>query len=106
MRGGKLVRDKIPNIIAAETGKSVAVKILSDVDYDNELERKLDEEVLEFHDGGDVEELVDILEVVIALAAHQGVTCDQLGSKVLAKRRERGSFDKRYFLVEEDRFND
>lgn len=101
---GKLVRDKIPEIIARDVnnGKSVLVKILDDVDYENELERKLDEEVAEYHEDGTMDELVDIFEVVIALAKHAGVTYNDLYTKVLDKRRTRGSFDNRYFLVEEE----
>ena len=99
---GKLVRDKIPNIIAAETGKSVMVKILTDDEYLDALHYKLDEEVAEFHDGSDIDELVDIYEVVLALARLKGVTLDQLHVNAMTKRRMRGSFDNRYFLVEED----
>lgn len=102
MRGGKLVRDKIPNIIAAETGKSVAVKILTDEEYMDALHDKLDEEVAEFHDGSDIDELVDIYEVLDALVKHLGHTFDDIRTKSLSKRNKCGTFSNRFFLVEED----
>ena len=102
MRYGKLVRDKIPNIIAAETGKSVSVKILTDDEYLDALHDKLDEEVAEFHDGSDIEELVDIYEVLDALVRQLGHTFDDIRTRSLKKRNERGSFNNRFFLVEED----
>lgn len=99
---GKLVRDNIPNIIAAETGKSATVKILTDQDYLDSLHAKLDEEVAEFHESGDIEELVDVYEVVLALAALKDTTPGQLRMRAEAKREIRGSFRNRYFLVQED----
>jgi predicted house-cleaning noncanonical NTP pyrophosphatase (MazG superfamily) len=39
-----------------------------------ELKRKLQEEVAEFNEADDVEELVDILEVVYALANDKGLS--------------------------------
>ena len=44
----KLVRDKIPEIIAQQ-GESANIRILSDKAYTAALEQKLDEETAEFH---------------------------------------------------------
>lgn len=99
---GKLVRDKIPEIIAKDTGKSVLIKVLSQDEYKGALHRKLDEEVAEFHQSGDVEELVDILHVVLALAADKGYTTERFVDKANKKERERGVFNKRYFLCDTD----
>ena len=70
----KLVRDKIPKIIE-DSGKSATIRILSDSEYVNALETKLDEEVGEYHRDKSVEELADILEVIYALAATCGCPC-------------------------------
>lgn len=99
---GKLVRDKIPEIIAKDTGKSVNVKILSDEEYKYALYRKLDEEVKEFYQSGDVEELVDIVEVVLALVELQGVNHFQFQEMEHRKLMTNGGFSRRFFLVEEE----
>jgi predicted house-cleaning noncanonical NTP pyrophosphatase (MazG superfamily) len=63
----KLVRDKIPDIIMRRGDKPVT-QILDAGAYRRELRRKLQEEVAEFGESGEVEELADVLEVVYALA--------------------------------------
>ena len=66
----KLVRDKIPNIIK-ENGEIPVVRVLDEIEYKIELERKLHEEYQEvIESSGDdrVEELADMLEVIKALA--------------------------------------
>ena len=73
----KLVRDKIPEIIAQQ-GESANIRILSDKAYTAALEQKLDEETAEFHKEKNLEELADILEVVYALADDLGYTKEDL----------------------------
>ena len=51
----KLVRDKIPEIIAT-TGKKCVVEILNDEDYLKMLDAKLDEELAEYHQDQNIEE--------------------------------------------------
>ena len=98
----KLVRDKIPAIME-EKGKHANIRILSDAEYSVYLERKLDEEVVEFHKDKNLEELADILEVVYALAAAHGLSPEQLQALRQQKRRERGGFDDRIFLIRKER---
>ena len=57
---GKLVRDKIPQIIEA-SGETPITRILERDEYLACLETKLDEEVREFHESKAPEELADIL---------------------------------------------
>ena len=102
---GKLVRNFIPNIIADNTNNPVTFRVLDDDEYKDALHKKLDEEVAEFHQSGDVLELVDIYEVLIALAKLNDITEDKFRMKAVAKRSTHGGFGKRYFLVEEE-FND
>lgn len=92
----KLVRDKIPEIIARE-GKIVSFRALNDEEYVQALHRKLDEEVAEFHQSGSIEELADILEVINALSP-AGISDVEI--RRIGKRTQRGGFDKRYFVTE------
>jgi predicted house-cleaning noncanonical NTP pyrophosphatase (MazG superfamily) len=88
MKHNKLVRDKITDIITGRGDKPVT-KILGADAYRRELGRKLQEEVTEFGEFGKVEELADILKVVYALAAAEGVSQSQFEEMQKRKRRER-----------------
>ncbi len=94
----KLVRDRIPEIIERNGGKA-DIRILSEEEYREYLEKKLDEEVGEYHKDKTVEELADILEVVYALAATMGCSVEQLMEIYQKKHDTRGGFEKRYLLV-------
>lgn len=94
----KLVRDKIPQMIEAE-GRRANYRILDDMEYRRCLERKLDEEVWEYHTEKNLEELVDILEVVFALAQDQGSTREQLLQTWEEKHTRRGGFRDKIFLI-------
>ena len=59
----KLVRDRIPEIIEA-SGNTCVTEILSDEDYLRMLDVKLDEELAEYHDDQNIEELADLMEVI------------------------------------------
>jgi predicted house-cleaning noncanonical NTP pyrophosphatase (MazG superfamily) len=98
MKHNKLVRDKIPEIIEKRGDRPVTRTLGTDA-YRQELRRKLQEEVAEFCESGEVEELADILEVVVALAAVEEVSQFQLEEMRKRKRRERGGFDQRVFLI-------
>jgi predicted house-cleaning noncanonical NTP pyrophosphatase (MazG superfamily) len=99
MKHNKLVRDKIPEIIEKRGDRPVTRTLGTDA-YRQELRRKLQEEVAEFCESGEVEELADILEVVVALAAAEEVSQFQLEEMRKRKRKESGGFDQRIFLVE------
>lgn len=91
---GKLVRDKIPQIIRA-TGQEPLLRIAGRQEYQDLLRRKLTEEVEEFMASGEAEELADVLEVVLALAGELGVDAGRLEALRAAKAMERGSFNER-----------
>ena len=59
----KLVRDKIPEIINSDNGVAIT-RTLHDVEYLNELNKKLQEEVKEYLEADNIEELADIVEVI------------------------------------------
>ena len=97
----KLVRDRIPEIIEA-SGKSCRTEILSQENYLSMLDRKLDEELAEFRQSGDPEELADLLEVICGLAGARGCSWEQLLLLREQKRQKRGGFEKRILLEEVD----
>ncbi|SMC62190.1 nucleoside triphosphate pyrophosphohydrolase [Papillibacter cinnamivorans] len=95
----KLVRDRIPEIIAA-AGKTCITSILSDDEYLCMLDAKLDEELAEYHQDQNIEELADLLEVVRAAAIARGYSIVQLEDICQKKRIARGGFEKRILLQE------
>lgn len=98
IRYDKLVRDKIPLLIA-EQGERPVFRVLDDGEYAECLERKLDEETAEFHKDKTPEELADILEVVFALAEQQDCSRDMLMELCRQKHDARGGFSERIFLI-------
>ena len=97
----KLVRDLIPEIMAAH-GETAVTRILNEDEYQECLEKKLDEEVAEYHGSRDIEELADILEVVCALCRAQGHTVDELMEIYQKKHDGRGGFEKKIFLIRKE----
>lgn len=93
----KLVRDKIPYIIA-ENGEKAIIHKLNDQDYIKELDIKLQEEVNEYLADGNVEELADIVEVIYGLLDAKCVTLDDFENMRKAKADKRGAFKERIFL--------
>jgi predicted house-cleaning noncanonical NTP pyrophosphatase (MazG superfamily) len=92
---GKLVRDKIPQIIRAN-GAEPVVYVAGAQEYATRLRDKLTEEVGEFlASDSDPEELADVLEVVYALAGLAGTDPRQLEKLRAAKADERGGFADR-----------
>lgn len=76
--------------------------ILSEKEYLTELNKKLLEEVKEYLESGEIEELADIEEVILAILNIKGLTKDDLEEVRLIKSKKRGSFKKRIFLERED----
>ena len=96
----KLVRDRIPEIIA-DSGTRATFRIATPDEYVSYLEKKLEEEVSEYRESKDVEELVDIYEVVLALAkAHGGDTEPSFIDKSREKLMTHGGFSRRVILVD------
>ena len=97
----KLVRDRIPEIIR-ESGKIPTLRVLSDSEYNEQLDRKLLEEVNEYLESGELEELADITEVIRAILAQKGVAADDFEKACIKKREKRGAFEKRLLLTRVD----
>ena len=94
----KSVRDRIPEIIRAQ-GKACHVEVLGEERWVEELNKKLGEELQEYLESGDLEELADIVEVVHGIVAAKGRTVEEFEEVRLWKRDARGGFDDRLFLV-------
>ncbi|MFB7025818.1 MULTISPECIES: nucleoside triphosphate pyrophosphohydrolase [Streptomyces] len=91
---GKLVRDRIPQIIRNEGAEPVTY-IAGPEEYRARLREKLREEVAELLDADERSapgELADVAEVLLALAADLGLNPQQLEAIRVAKAGERGSF--------------
>ncbi len=95
----KLIRDRIPEIIEA-SGKTCTTEILSDEVYLEMLDKKLDEELAEYHKDQTVEELADLLEVVRACAVARGYSLEELEQVRADKADKRGRFEKKILLKE------
>lgn len=95
---GKLVRNRIPEIIAGE-GFVPETRVLDQDAYLEELNRKLTEETAEYLQSGELEELADILEVVEALCKAKGFSIEELSRIKAEKQAARGAFDDRIYLI-------
>ena len=93
----KLVRDRIPDIILKD-GQLPTTRILDDEEYIKELNKKLTEEVNEYLDGENIEEMVDILEVIRAILDFKGVSYDEIEEKRLKKLKKKGAFKDKVYL--------
>lgn len=98
VRMGKLVRDKIPQIIR-DDGKEPIVEILSEEDYLIELDKKLNEEVAEYQADKSLEEMADVLEVLFAICEARGHSVDELMQIREEKREKRGGFKDRIYWM-------
>lgn len=93
----KLVRDNIPDIIR-EGGETPVIRTLEDGEYRECLGKKLREEVEEFLQESNLDELSDILEVLEALANLEGWTDGEIQRTRRNKAESRGAFRERVFL--------
>ncbi|MDF2424249.1 MAG: nucleoside triphosphate pyrophosphohydrolase [Nitrosopumilus sp.] len=98
----KAVRDKIPEIIKKD-GYTCNVETLSDEKFLVEIEKKLSEEVAEYQNGKNPEELADILEVIYRIAKLKGISKEELEKIRVKKAEERGGFEKNLFLIDTDK---
>ncbi len=87
----KLVRDKIPEIIKAD-GRECETLIVAGDEKHKLLEAKLQEEVNEFIEDKNLEELADVMEVLFGLAETLGYSEVEFLKARDKKREERGGF--------------
>lgn len=96
----KLVRDKIEDIMI-EKGAKPVTRILSNEEYLKELDKKLLEEVNEYLESKEVEELADIEEVIIAILEAKNISRENLEEIRQTKVKKRGAFKRKLFLEKE-----
>ena len=95
----KLVRDKITDIIEAD-GRIAKYRILDDNEYRQELNKKLQEEVKEYLEDNNVEELSDIVEVIYGILNSMDVSIKEFEKIRTNKQEKRGAFEKKIYLEE------
>ena len=93
----KLVRDNIPDIILKDNELPVT-RILNDEEYIKALDKKLKEEVNEYFNDHNIEEMVDILEVIRAILRAKGSSYSEIEAKRKKKALKRGTFKKKVYL--------
>jgi len=97
----KLIRDKIPEIMAKE-GKNLAVRILGGDEFKEALRRKIIEEVSELKDAKNADDAKDKIaylhEIADALGDAYGFPRKEILALKDKTRLERGGFEKRLFL--------
>ncbi|MEW9527383.1 nucleoside triphosphate pyrophosphohydrolase [Microbispora sp. NPDC049125] len=99
---GKLVRNRIPEIIEAD-GRTAKVRVLGESELVPALMAKLIEEAEELREAEPADrlgELADISEVLAALVTTLGFSDEQVQEAVCHKRAKRGSFSRRLWLEE------
>ena len=87
----KLVRDLIPEVIK-KSGKECEIEVAQVQERRELLEAKLMEQVNEYLEDKNLEELADIMEVLFGLAHNLGYTEEDLLNKREEKLKERGGF--------------
>ncbi len=94
----KLVRDKIPEIIRRNNAIPTT-RFVSDDEYREYLGQKLVEEVNEFLEDNDTNELADILEVIRSICDAYGVPYDTVEQWRAEKSAQRGGFSDGVILL-------
>jgi predicted house-cleaning noncanonical NTP pyrophosphatase (MazG superfamily) len=97
----KLIRDKIPQVIE-ESGKKCDIRSAGKAEHYRLLEAKLKEEVQEFLQDKNLEELADVMEVLFGLAESLGYSEGELVKKRVEKFEERGGFKEGIVLLSVD----
>ena len=99
----KLVRDKIPEILAAK-GLTAQTRVLTDDEYLKFLLKKMIEESTELlhslKKGGMQEELADVLELIEAIIKLKGWKIEDITAVQKEKRGKNGGFEKKILLLE------
>lgn len=95
----KLVRDKIPEIIK-KSGKDFKISVADEKQKTEFLEAKLKEEVNEYLEDKNLEELADVMEVLFGLADSLGFSEEDLINCRNKKRDKRGGFKEGIILEE------
>lgn len=98
----QLVRDKIPDILLSK-GEEPIIKVLTEAEYKQELEKKLRDVIVEVLSSGSskerIDNLSDMIEVVEALAIYEGANLETVLKIKHDNFIERGGFSRKVFLI-------
>lgn len=97
----KLVRDNIPEIIS-NSGKKFKIRVLNKEEYEKELDIKLSEELHEYIEASDIEELADMQEIINAIIISRGYSFEKFNEIRENKAQKNGKFEKKLFLESVD----
>ena len=93
----KLVRDRIPGVIA-DAGKSFATRKAAESELTDYAFKKLQEEVQEFIENPCAEEAGDIMEIFHFICDRLKIRDTEVMAETTAKRITRGGFDQGIIL--------
>lgn len=97
----KLIRDMIPEVVS-RSGGEYKTRILNKREFERELKKKLIEESKELGRASKKElinELADILELIKSISEYYKLNFKKVEEYQVKKRKERGGFKKRLFLL-------
>ncbi len=97
MKQNKLVRDKIPEIMKSE-GQNPIVHIADDKEYWKKLKEKIKEEVEEFIESENIEEMADVFEVITAINSVKKWNIEEIIKIQKRKRDKKGGFKDKIIL--------
>ncbi len=99
MKYDKLIRDNISEIMK-DKGVKHTFHVADETEYSSKLKEKLIEEVNEYLESENLEEIADIQEVIDAICVNKNFDKNELVRIKAEKRTEKGGFDKRIILDE------
>ena len=97
MKHNKLVRDKIPASIR-DSGREPVTHVASDNEYREKVYEKLQEEIREFTDAKNEEELADVFEVIDAICLIEKFDISKVKDIQRKKAEECGKFINKIIL--------
>ncbi len=95
----KLIRDKVPDLIKKQ-GKSCNTKVLNETEYLRYLNLKLKEEMDEYYESQNPDDLADVVEVIYALLKFREISLEEFETIRKTKLETNGGFDGRVLLLE------
>lgn len=93
----KLIRDNNVELMEKK-GLKVEYEVLDDKRYNEELDKKLIEEVNEYIEDYSIEEMADIMEVIYAIMDARNMSMEDVEKVRIEKRERKGAFEKKVFL--------
>ena len=98
----KLVRDKVVENMIQNKQVPVGIRVLSDEEFEQELIKKLAEEVSELKDVKSkdelLDELVDVVEILNYIKKQLQISTSEINEKVSAKKKKSGGFDNKVYI--------